>query len=316
MRLRELSRIEADAIVDFDAEFASTGQPVIISGAGKDWVATKTWSFGMFAQRFGTLKVPVRASDDEFAEFFSARARPASGRKMLGLAEYIGELEATTMAGPRPPFAGNLSLLGDPAVSPKLGVLLDDCPFPQWLDRKRTDEYRLWMGAAGQRSTIHNDPYHNFNVQILGRKRFILFAPDQHRFLYPEFFHRGMWSSPVDPADPDRERHPLFANASGFDCALEPGDILFIPRFWWHAATALKASVNVNRWTFAEDAEKAWWHQQPEARSFISYPKLRALVASQFEALDPDVKQYHRPQFEDLTADLARIMSESEGPLS
>lgn len=308
MRLGSVTRIAAANGDDFHARFvANGGQPVIISGGAANWKSTRTWSFDLLARQFGAIRVPVRKSDDEFVEFFSGPRDPRRPRLMLRFSEYLAQIKNTTADGVRPAYAGNISFLGDPSVSSLLRSMLTECEFPNFLNGEYTDEYRLWIAAAGQRSTIHNDPYHNFNAQILGEKRFILFAPTQHKFLYPQFFHSGLWVSPADPRSPDLQKFPQFSELDGYEGNLKAGDILFIPRFWWHSFETTKTSINVNRWLSTAQSDLTWWHQQPEARDCICYTELADMVKSQFDELDPNLQDLQRPQFQALHAEIANL---------
>src|SRR5262249_5284586 len=134
----------------------------------------------------------------------------------------------------------------------------------------------------------------------VGTKTFLLFEPNQHPNLYPKFLHQGMWASPIIPEAPDFDKYPDFARAEGYECHLRPGDILFVPRFWWHCATATSTCVNVNKWAAIRVGEHPWWHQQPAARDLISFGALLTLVTERFEAQDPLLQEFTRPEFEEL----------------
>jgi hypothetical protein len=46
----------------------------------------------------------------------------------------------------------------------------------------------FWMGQAHTVADTHYDVYENFNVQVYGRKRWIIFPPNEQLYLYP-FLH-------------------------------------------------------------------------------------------------------------------------------
>ena len=48
----------------------------------------------------------------------------------------------------------------------------------------QTLETNLWAGVAGVSSPLHHDAAHNVYAQLVGRKRFVLFAPDESPYLY------------------------------------------------------------------------------------------------------------------------------------
>ena len=112
---------------------------------------------------------------------------------------------------------------------------------------------RLWIGNAATVHT-HHDMNDNIACAVAGRRRVILFPPDQTRNLYIGPFERtpaGPPVSMVSVVDPDLDRHPRFPDAwAAAEVAdLEPGDALFIPYMWWHHVQSLdRFSVLVNYW--------------------------------------------------------------------
>ena len=124
----------------------------------------------------------------------------------------------------------------------------------------------------------------SFIIQISGKKHLVLFDPHSNENLYeahiPEAllgyksvnsasskrfsfggkFYRqqllestSMVMSPVDILSPDLNRFPLFSQANRLKCTLSPGDVLFMPAFWWHEVqsqpdTTENRNLAVNYW--------------------------------------------------------------------
>lgn len=295
----------------FEHRHALLEKPVILSGAAAQWPAMPRLALSEMKRAFGTVKVPVRATDDEFQSFFDVNPRDPVKPSILSLAEYVDAIERGADPTERPPYA-HISILPDSIISPELRALIADCHFPELSLDGQVQEHRLWIAACGQRSTIHNDPSYNLNAQIAGRKRFIAFAPDQHPRLYPVFFYRWMWVSPVDPTSPDLTQYPEFANACGLDGELLPGDVLYLPKFWWHCAAALTPSVNINQWVdLPADDHCQWWHEQPQARPFIRYADLLEQQCRRYESLSADLRKSHAAEFANLKTDLLRFIDGS-----
>ncbi|WP_245896728.1 cupin-like domain-containing protein [Sphingomonas fennica] len=108
----------------------------------------------------------------------------------------------------------------------------------------------LWIGGP-VRSQTHNDRDHNLACVIAGRRRFLLFPPDQVGNLYIGPPDRPPPLSLVDPEAPDLDRFPRFraAMAAARVARLDPGDALFLPRYWWHHVTSLDPyNAMVNYW--------------------------------------------------------------------
>ncbi len=118
---------------------------------------------------------------------------------------------------------------------------------------------RIWIGNR-IRVAPHYDLMENVGVCLAGRRRFTVFPPDQLANMYPgpfELTPAGTPVSMVDPAAPDLERYPRYADAWGQaqQTTLEPGDALYLPYGWWHGVDALEPlSILVNY----------WWNEAPE----------------------------------------------------
>jgi hypothetical protein len=111
---------------------------------------------------------------------------------------------------------------------------------------------RLWVGGAVCTQT-HHDPEHNLACVIAGRRRFLLFPPEQLANLYIGPIDKPFPPplSLVDPAAPDFDRFPKFHRAlqAARVAHLEAGDAIFMPKYWWHHVTSLEPyNVLVNYW--------------------------------------------------------------------
>lgn len=108
----------------------------------------------------------------------------------------------------------------------------------------------LWLGGP-VKTQIHHDRDHNIACVIAGRRRFVLFPPEQVTNLYIGPIENPPPLSLVDLEAPDLERFPRFSTAlaSAVMCELGPGEALFMPRHWWHHVTSLEPyNALVNYW--------------------------------------------------------------------
>ena len=104
------------------------------------------------------------------------------------------------------------------------------------------------MGPKGTKSKLHYDSDHNLFTQIFGRKLVTLISPEQSKKCYP--VHRTWYDgySPIDVLDPDLAKYFLFSDVVMLQAILEPGDILYIPKGWWHDIRSLDPSISVIFW--------------------------------------------------------------------
>ncbi len=116
----------------------------------------------------------------------------------------------------------------------------------------------IWIGNRS-RVSAHYDFPSNIACVVAGRRRVILFPPEQLPNLYVgplDFTPAGQPISLVDFHAPDYERFPRFRDAvkSAQMSVLEPGDAVIVPSMWWHHMEALSdfnALVNY------------WWRNSP-----------------------------------------------------
>lgn len=111
----------------------------------------------------------------------------------------------------------------------------------------------IWIGNPSVASA-HYDAPNNLACCVAGRRRFILFPPEQIENLYPgplEPTPGGQAVSMVDFAKPDFGKYPRFRQAllAGQVADLEAGDAILYPSLWWHQVEALSSfNVLINYW--------------------------------------------------------------------
>lgn len=113
----------------------------------------------------------------------------------------------------------------------------------------------LWLGPRNTVSPLHYDPLDNLLMQIVGKKRVLLYPPDKSNasdnnpWHYAGFNGNQYNTSDVDVEHPNLEKHPNFQTApTPFECVIGPGDVLFIPAKWWHHVRSLSWSASANVW--------------------------------------------------------------------
>ncbi|CAN7989665.1 unnamed protein product [Ixodes pacificus] len=124
-------------------------------------------------------------------------------------------------------------------------------PFVGSTRKAPESDFVFWM-FAGNVTPAHYDEQQNFFAHLRGHKRFLLFSPDQYGCLYPHpVWHPHDRQSQVDFSDPDLSRFPEFEHLRGWETVLGPGDVLYLPMYWWHqveSAPGEDYTVSVNFW--------------------------------------------------------------------
>jgi hypothetical protein len=217
-------------------EYVRSNRPVVIDGAAAQWPAMQRWTPAYFRDRFGDETVQVSYKERMVMRDFvdavldSSQERPGPYLFRAFLHEHLPGLLADL--SPENPyiFAG------------RFGSAL--IPERWW----RPDGYlKLLMGGVGSKFPVmHYDLEHAHAqiTEIYGDKEFYLFAPEDGPNLYPRAVQSN-WSQVEDPANPDLQRFPLMAQATPYRAVLKPGQTIFVPMLWWHAARPLTVSISV-----------------------------------------------------------------------
>lgn len=130
--------------------------------------------------------------------------------------------------------------------------LLGEPAEPVFDHRWPGNSVNLWINYQGQFGRVHFDELENFNLQLVGRKRFVLSPPGTRNYyvrsLLKGFGHHSDFPDllAVDPA-----RYPRFASNPPplTEALLNPGQMLYIPIGWWHQVDPLSPlNINMNFW--------------------------------------------------------------------
>ena len=243
MSSRETSAVERIAVSDeqdFLRSYMEPSRPVILTAAMEGWSAPRDWSLGYLQSRFGDRRVTV--GETQGGHLVVQRAKGVLQREMA-LGAFIERLRG-----------------GDPGcylLSPleeRVPELLADVRFDELAPSASWRSTRIWISAKDTVSGLHHDLPENFLAQVMGRKRITLVHRRHTRNVYRNgIFHGAPNFCAVDAEAPDFERFPRFRRVDPITVELTAGEILYIPRLWWHHVRSLDVSISVNQW-FARGA--------------------------------------------------------------
>ncbi|WP_231758044.1 cupin-like domain-containing protein [Microbulbifer elongatus] len=112
---------------------------------------------------------------------------------------------------------------------------------------------RIWIGGRTCVAT-HYDDAENLACVAAGKRRFVLFPPDQISNLYIGPIDKTPSGAPVSMAsltEPDFGRFPKLEQAleHALMAELGPGDAIYIPSLWWHHVESMSdVNVLMNYW--------------------------------------------------------------------
>lgn len=275
----QIERREKVSYEEFAANYLYPLKPVIIKDALRDWKAIGRWTPEFFRGEFGDMK--IRIGDDLKGKAgYKADSAPAD----FTMETFIDRVLQSTPENPAPYFRNQV--LSD--LFPSLSADIHPLPEyfkPNWLPdhfllsyvRKvlnRGAAIELYIGGrGGSFPVLHYDGAgtHAFLMQVYGQKEFILYSPDQEKFLYPSKDKLNL-STINDLDKPDLQRFPLFAKAQATKFILEPGDLLFIPSHWWHTTKMLSPCISIS----VNVLNESNWH---ELVSFVARGRKNMLVS-------------------------------------
>ncbi|CAM1314576.1 HIF1AN (predicted) [Pycnogonum litorale] len=251
-------------------ELISHNRPVVIQGTNLVSSALK-WDLPYLQQHLGSDEVPVFLSNtNKFKYFDDSKIRlagktfsPPCHRDKMTVSNFVAKLRNWK--------AGDKWLYLQYQLTDSVGqAIVDDFLTFNWPWVTAQQKKHQWgpltsnlllVGMPGSVTPVHYDEQQNFFGQLYGEKRCILFPPEQFECLYPHpVFHPHDRQSQVDFDNPDYKKYPKFKDIkNGVEAIVKPGDILFIPMYWWHHIESLvdhPYTVSINFWYKSGPAQK------------------------------------------------------------
>lgn len=218
---------------EFHAHYFTTNTPVIFTDLVPRWPAFTRWSPAHLRDHYGHAEIEIQTgrNDDPAPDLnFLRHRRPTT------MAQYV---DAVLAAGETNDLylIANSRNLARPALRPLLADLELPTDYFHPSPDRQAKSSALWFGPAGTVTALHHDTSSILFAQVVGRKRFRLYPPDEPILLTHA---SGVYSS-LDPELPS----PQLAAVPCIDLTLAPGEALFLPVGWWHHVRALDLSISV-----------------------------------------------------------------------
>jgi hypothetical protein len=233
----DIERIHWPSVDVFTREYVEAGKPVILTG-GLGGCRAGSWTPDYLCSVIGHKRVKVAVSADGSPFTFTTEGKTFDSEEMT-FADVIARMQASSET--------KYYIMQIP-VREDLPELAPDIRVPAAIDATDLRALNFWLGGANNLTPVHFDYSNNLLAQVHGIKEITLFAPDQSDCMYPLPLGRHGHVSQVNLWQPDANSFPLFSTAAGLQFTLEPGDVLFIPAFWWHAVKSRTMSISLNFW--------------------------------------------------------------------
>jgi lysine-specific demethylase 8 len=220
-------------VARFRREYLRSRRPVVLTGAIDHWPA-RAWTAEGLAERLGDCAVNLALLD-------AGHVRADLERGIRFAPSRLGAFLADLERGAPPRYYLRLRLAGPHRA------LRDELDVPPYCLGRLALDVSLLMGGRGTIVDLHYDMLHNLVAQLRGTRRITLFSPAEAGRMYPYPLRTLHWHhSRVAFEAPDPAAFPRFREARPLQVDLGPGEMLFIPRGWWHHFESLDASLAVN----------------------------------------------------------------------
>ena len=235
--VEELNSIDSEA---FKKRYFNKRQPVVVRGAAKEWEALKKWDWDFFLN----LK-----KDEDIFLLSGKYVQEENIYKKETFKTFIQKLKDSELNNKK--TEDHLPALDIFNFFPYLKDYTDFSVFTKHTT-KENDEL-AWLGPAGTISGFHSDTANNMFAQIKGEKMFIIASPKFNKKMYKsKKYMNGGVASEIDINNVDIEKFPKFKDVQFKSVILEPGDILFVPKNWWHYVKSLETSISISNFGYTK----------------------------------------------------------------
>ena len=219
-------RLSAAAVKDRTVTIADQPLPIgafpfIVTDVVTAWDAFGRWTRDGLIVRCGDRNVESFVSDRRERSFL----QQVNQRRAMSFGEFLRHV-----------FGGDsdelwyLRIGADEELFRELNA---DFQIPPILPRYNPAATGIWMGQAPNLTPFHHDWWHSCLAQVCGRKQFILVHPFEEKQLQADWTDAARFDLQSPPyVAPDS---PVLAELeTAVVGMLEPGEMLYIPPFWWH----------------------------------------------------------------------------------
>lgn len=230
---------------EFLEKYIIPRKPVILTQYTKNWSALSKWNIEYFEQYSSTTKF--------ISVLEKGLSKPPNKEKKMNFGEFLKfVVKNEKEIGIDTIYLQQSPIQNFPGIE-------KDYKMPNFFSESKESflgENTVFIGSGNTRTSLHYDRplVDNLFCQIQGRKLFKLWKPSQGNYFYPYSFEtRYSHVSKIQELDEiDFEKFPNFKKSEiESEMILESGDLLYIPKGYWHQVTHLQEiSISMNFWYF------------------------------------------------------------------
>lgn len=242
LQLTEIERVKTISKKDFYNNYVKKQKPVVVEQLTADWPAYEKWNLQYIKQVAGDKTVPLY--DD----------RPVSYKDGFNEAHATMQMEEYIDLLNTKPTNFRIFLYNLMQEAP---ILKNDFRWPDIGLRLVKQLPMLFFGGENSRVFMHYDiDYSNIlHFHFHGKKRCVLFGPEQTPYLYKIPFSL-ISREDIDFDNPDFQKFPALQHASGFVTELNHGEMLYMPEGYWHYMKYLTPGFSMSLRAFPRSITK------------------------------------------------------------
>jgi hypothetical protein len=230
-------------------------RPILIQGTTEEdieaWRLRTKWSNMTYLEAQLSPKMHIDLSDEPENLYATSKSS-----KLIHTAEFVSRLVYMNATGGRP----------HDGKHPYISVNIDDIPEGPLHDDLNGVEFQsvstgvsilgdsmkllLWIGASNVSAIAHYDHAFNTFMMLKGSKRFIVAPPRDTAGMYlhpaPTHSHRQSQLNNLDNID--FVAYPKARLVEFSEATLGPGDLIFLPPFWYHSVESVVGPSVAIRW--------------------------------------------------------------------
>lgn len=220
------------AVPEGSVLFDRRDMPRVYRGLVAHWPAVKHWSVAYLADMAPDMPVELVAGNRERHD---TRFVSSTLRGYLASLQGLGEL------------AGQSLYLKEFDLLKAMPRLHKDLRYTELFPRGVMKSVQSWIGPPKASTGLHYDYPDNLAAQIVGKKRFHLARPGAVERMGAVSKKYDAWavlasSGIAELAARSQSLHP--GKSDFFVVDLAPGDVMHVPRGWWHEVSNLSTSVS------------------------------------------------------------------------
>jgi hypothetical protein len=295
------------SVAEFERRFEKANMPVVIKGLASSWPAVGGWTPAELERRFGDRVFEAGGFQMPMKRYIRYAAAVKDDQPL-----YLFDKKAMDTAP---------ELLREYSVP---AMFTEDRDCFSVLGEARPSRRWLIVGPDRSGSTFHKDPNATcaWNAVLHGRKRWIMYPPDQQppgvhasidgaevaapmaltEWLLDfygaaasqrarEAAKRSKLADGTRPGPGGSEAGPVYP----VECTAEPGDVVFVPRGWWHTAINIGTTVAITQNYVPVSGAWASWRfmrDKPEQVSGVpeeQSPRMAELFEAGLRSRRPEV---------------------------